>query len=217
MIVITSVLREEIVGAFRELMPVLENGEILKRPYMRGLIGANEVLLVYGLIGKVESAMMAQALIDNFHPKYFIHCGGAGIINSERKIGDIVCGTEYIEHDIKFRQKQIKKIKASQTLIERISDVYNKVILGPIASGDIFVDSVEEKTRIFNETKAELVDMDSAAIAKVCYENDVEFCAIKIALDRGVEGSTIEIQQNLKKLAPFPSAIVAEMLEKHLL
>ena len=217
MIVITSVLREEILGAFRELLPVLENGEILKRPFMRGLIGANEVVLVYGLIGKVESAMMAQALIDKFNPKYFIHCGSAGILNDKRKIGDIVCGTEYIEHDIRFRQRKITKFKASETLLERLSDTYDKITLGPIASGDVFVESTEDKKKIFNETKAEFVDMDSAAIAKVCYENNIEFCAIKIAVDTSQENSKIDIQRNVKKLAPFPSAIVAEMLEKHLL
>ncbi|ABR30352.1 adenosylhomocysteine nucleosidase [Thermosipho melanesiensis] len=217
MIVITSVLRDEILGAFRELLPVLENGEILKRPYVRGLIGVNEVLLVYGLIGKVESAMMAQALIDRFKPKYFIHCGSAGAINKERKIGDIVCGTEYIEHDISFREKNVRIFKASDVLMERIYDIFNDIKFGVIASGDVFVDSEEEKERIYRETNAEVVDMDSAAIAKVCAENDINFCALKIVVDSSMEGSEIEIKRNLKRLAPFPSAIIAEMLEKHLL
>ncbi|MBO8161383.1 MAG: 5'-methylthioadenosine/S-adenosylhomocysteine nucleosidase [Thermosipho sp. (in: Bacteria)] len=217
MIVITSVLKDEITGAFRELLPILQNGEILKRPYSRGLIGTNEVVLAYGFIGKVEAAMMAQALIDKFHPKYFIHCGSAGALNPKRKIGEIICGTEYIEHDIHSRNKELAKIKPSKTLLERIYDVYNNIIFGPIASGDIFVESEAEKEKIYLETKAEVVDMDSAAIAKVCYENDVEFCALKIIIDTSKENTRIEYQRNLKKLAPFPSAIVAEMLEKHLL
>ncbi|ANQ53507.1 adenosylhomocysteine nucleosidase [Thermosipho sp. 1063] len=217
MIVITSVLREEILGAFRELLPVLENGEILKRPYMRGLIGANEVLLVYGLIGKVESAMMAQVLIDKFNPKYLIHCGSAGAINEKRKIGDIVCGTKYVEHDIGFREKTVSSFKASDLLVERIYDIYNDTIFGIIASGDSFINSKEEKERIYKETQAEIVDMDSAAIAKVCAENGIEFCSLKIVVDKGLESSEIEIKSNFKRLAPFPSAIIAEMLQKHLL
>ncbi|MDK2886026.1 MAG: adenosylhomocysteine nucleosidase [Thermosipho sp. (in: thermotogales)] len=218
MIVITSVLKEEITGAFREILPILENGEILKRPYTRGLLGTNEVILSYGFIGKVESAMMAQALIDKFHPKYFIHCGSAGALNPERKIGEIVCGTEYIEHDIHARSRnELIKIEASKTLIERIYDVYNNIILGPIASGDVFVESEKDKKRIYENTHAEVVDMDSAAMAKVCFENNVEFCAIKVIIDTSQESTRIEYQTNIKKLSPFPSAIVAEMLEKHLL
>ncbi|SHH47162.1 5'-methylthioadenosine/S-adenosylhomocysteine nucleosidase [Thermosipho atlanticus] len=217
MIVITSVLKDEIIGAFRELLPVLQNGEILKRPFTRGLIGTNEVVLSYGFIGKVEAAMMAQALIDKFQPKYFIHCGSAGALNPERKIGEIICGTEYIEHDIYSRDMKCSKITASQSLVERICDVYDNIILGPITSGDVFVESEKEKEKIYNETLAEIVDMDSAAIAKVCYENGVEFCALKIIIDTSKEETRIEYQRNIKKLAPFPSAIVAEMLEKHLL
>jgi len=217
MVVITSVLKDEITGAFREILPILENGEILKRPFTRGILGTNEVILSYGFIGKVEAAMFAQALIDKFHPKYFIHCGSAGALNPERKIGEIVCGTEYIEHDIHTRNKEFIKIKASKTLIERIYDVYNNIVLGPIASGDLFVESEKDKKTIFEKTHAEVVDMDSAAIAKVCYENDVEFCAIKIIIDTGQENTRLEYQNNIKKLSPFPSAIVAEMLEKHLL
>jgi adenosylhomocysteine nucleosidase len=59
--------------------------------------------------------------------------------------------------------------------------------------------------------------MDSAAIAKVCFENGIEFCALKVIIDTSQEDTRIEYQNNLKKLSPFPSAIVAEMLEKHLL
>lgn len=217
MIIITSVLKDEITGAFREILPILENGEILKRPYTRGLLGTNEVILSYGFIGKVESAMFAQALIDKFHPKYFIHCGSAGALNPERKIGEIVCGTEYIEHDIHARNNDPAKIEGSKTLIERIYDVYSNIVLGPIASGDLFVESEKDKKIIFEKTHAEVVDMDSAAIAKVCFENGIEFCALKVIIDTSQEDTRIEYQNNLKKLSPFPSAIVTEMLEKHLL
>ncbi|QTA38256.1 5'-methylthioadenosine/S-adenosylhomocysteine nucleosidase [Thermosipho ferrireducens] len=217
MIVLTSVLKEEIIGAFRELLPVLENGEIIKRPYTRGIIGSNEIVLVYGLIGKVEAAMLAQAIIDKFNPRYFIHCGAAGALNPERKIGDIVCGNLYIEHDVYARQGAKCEIYGSQILTEKIVDVYDKVIIGTIASGDVFVESEDEKAKIYEVTKAEVVDMDSSAMAKVCYENGVDFCALKIVVDTSEKETRKEYRLNFKKLAPFPSAIVAEMLEKHLL
>lgn len=215
MVVVTGVLKEEIVGVFRELLPMLENGEILRRNYSRGIIGGNEVTVVYGFIGKIESAMMAQAVIDKFHPKYIIHCGSAGALSPELKIGDVVCGTVYYEHD--FERSGMNALGASERLLEKIKDTYGAVKFGPIASGDILVSDRATKERIYSRFGAMVVDMDSYAIAKVCWENGVEFCALKVVVDTSEEHALMEYEQNFRKFASLPSTIVSELLEKHLL
>ncbi|MGQ9856963.1 MAG: 5'-methylthioadenosine/S-adenosylhomocysteine nucleosidase [Fervidobacterium sp.] len=215
MVVVTGVLKEEIVGVFREMLPLLENGELIKRNYARGIIGGNEVVTLYGLVGKVESAMLAQAIIDKFNPRYIIHCGSAGAINPELKIGDLVCGNVYFEHDFKSEKKI--PIEASTALIEKISDVYNGINFGPIVSGDVLVSDKETKMRLYETFGAYAVDMDSAAIAKVCYQNGVEFCSLKVIVDTSEEQARIEYEQNFRKFASLPSTIISELLDKHLL
>lgn len=215
MTVVTGVLKEEIIGVFRELLPLLENGELIKRNYSRGIIGGNEVVTVYGFVGKVESAMITQALIDKFHPKYIVHCGSAGSIDPNLKIGDIVCGVEYYEHD--FQGENVLSIPASTKLIEKIKDVYPNIALGPIVSGDLIVSDKKIKENLYNKYKALAVDMDSAAIAKVCYENGIEFCSLKVIVDTSEEHAHAEYEQNFRKFASLPSTIVSELLDKHLL
>ncbi len=215
MVIVSGVLKEEIVGTFQELLPLFENGELIKRSYARGIIGSNEVVTIYGFVGKVESAMITQAVIDRFKPKYFIHCGSAGAISPELKIGDVVCGTEYYEHD--FNSGISAPLKASSSLIEKIGDVYPDVKLGNVISGDVLVKDDEYKENLFRKFNALAVDMDSAAVAKVCLENDVEFCAIKVIVDTSGKSAQAEYERYFRKYASLPSNIVAEVLEKHLL
>ncbi len=215
MIVISGVLKEEIVGTFQELLPLFENGEIIKRSYARGIIGSNEVITIYGFVGKVESAMITQAVIDKFNPKYIIHCGSAGAIAPDLNIGDVVCGIEYYEHDFAFGVQV--PLKASSTLIEKIKDVYPEVKLGSIISGDVLVKDEELKKNLFGRFNALAVDMDSAAVAKVCFENGVQFCALKVIVDTSGKSAQTEYERYFRKYASLPSNIVAEVLEKHLL
>ncbi len=215
MVVVTGVLKEEIIGVFREMLPLLENGELLKRNYSRGIIGGNEVVSIYGFVGKVESAMIAQAIIDKFRPRYLIHCGSAGAIHPDLRIGDLVCGMNYLEHD--FRTQSVNPIPASAKLLEKISDVYDKVNFGTIISGDVIVSDREIKTRLYEKYGALAVDMDSAAIAKVCHQNGINFCSLKVIVDTSEEEAQVEYEQNFRKFSSLPSTIVSELLDKHLL
>ena len=215
MVVVVGVLKEEIIGVFREMLPLLENGELLKRNYSRGIIGGNEVVSIYGFVGKVESAMIAQAIIDKFRPRYIIHCGSAGAIHPDLRIGDLVCGMNYLEHD--FRAQSINPIPASAKLLEKIADVYDKVNFGTIISGDVIVSDREIKTSLYEKYGALAVDMDSAAIAKVCHQNGIDFCSLKVIVDTSEEEAQVEYEQNFRKFSSLPSTIVSELLDKHLL
>ncbi|MGC8955526.1 MAG: 5'-methylthioadenosine/S-adenosylhomocysteine nucleosidase [Fervidobacterium sp.] len=215
MVVVTGVLKEEIIGVFRDLLPLLENGEIVKRNFSRGIIGGNEIVTVYGFIGKVESAMLTQAIIDKFNPGYIIHCGSAGAIDPRLKIGDIVCGNTYYEHD--FQAGDITPIHASGKLLEKILDIYPNIVFGPIVSGDFLVSSKIAKETLYKKFNALAADMDSAAMAKVCAQNGVEFCSLKVVVDTSEEHAQIEYEQNFRKFASLPSTIIAELLDKHLL
>jgi len=215
MVVVTGVLKEEIIGVFREMLPLLENGELLKRNYSRGIIGGNEVVSIYGFVGKVESAMIAQAIIDKFRPRYIIHCGSAGAIHPDLRIGDLVCGMNYLEHD--FDAQSINPIPASAKLLEKIADVYDKINFGTIVSGDVIVSDREIKTSLYEKYGALAVDMDSAAIAKVCHQNGIDFCSLKVIVDTSEEEAQVEYEQNFRKFSSLPSTIVSELLDKHLL
>lgn len=145
-------------------------------------------------IGKVNAALGAQKMINEFHPDIIISSGCAGGHGDGVKVQDVVVSTELCYHDVYcgtaidnttvYGQVQglPARYKADAELL-RISDKLD-VHKGLIVTGDWFVDSKEKMREIvghFPEAKA--VDMESAAIAQTCYINNVRFVSFRVISD----------------------------------
>ncbi|MCD6450350.1 MAG: 5'-methylthioadenosine/S-adenosylhomocysteine nucleosidase [Thermotogaceae bacterium] len=211
MILVLGVFEIEI-DPIRRQLQLLETGELLNRPFFRGVIGPNEVVVTYGLVGKVESAMITQAFIDRFHPKAVLFTGAAGALSTLLHPGDVVVGDEYFEYDLGRRDGKVEVIEGSVRLIEKIEEHIRGVFIGRIATGDSFVNADEMREKIRKITKSIAVDMDSAAIAKVCKENEIDFVSIKTITNRcNVE----EFQQNYQKYAGKSAALLLGIIDHH--
>jgi len=213
MILVLGVFEIEVDPVRKEIMP-LEAGEILGRPFVRGVVGPNEVITAYGFIGKVETAMVTQAFIDKFHPTAIVFTGAAGALSNFLNIGDIVIGDEYFEYDLGRRDGKVELIEGSERLIERVEEHLEGAFVGRIASGDAFVDNQQMREELRRLTRAVAVDMDSAAVAKVCKENDVDFVAIKTIVNRCDKE---EFQKNYEKLAGKAASLLVKIIDHHVL
>lgn len=99
MIGIMSAIPEEITG----VVHLLQNKKEIrlgKRIYYTGAINNQEVVVVYSRIGKVAAATTISTLILKFSITKLIFTGVAGGIASHLKIGDIVVGTDLVQHDM---------------------------------------------------------------------------------------------------------------------
>ena len=149
-------------------------------------------------IGKVNAALGAQRLINEFHPDVIISSGCAGGNGDDIKINDVVASAELVYHDVYcgtaidnttiYGQVQglPARFVAAPWLLEKANalDGDVKVHPGLIVTGDWFVDSKEKMREIighFPEAKA--VDMESAAIAQTCYMNKVDFISFRVISD----------------------------------
>ena len=198
----------------RVIHPELEKGEVIGRPFVRGVIGPNEVVITYGFVGKVEAAMVTQAFIDRFHPSAIIFTGAAGALSKMLKIGDVVLGDEYFEFDVARRDGKVELIQGSERLVERFEEHYKEVYVGRIATGDSFIDNEEMREKIKKMTQAVAVDMDSAAVAKVAKENGIDFVSLKAIVD----DCTVEsFEKNYERFAGKAAAIVSSVINHHIL
>ena len=153
-------------------------------------------------IGKVNAALGAQRMINEFHPDAIISSGCAGGNGDDVNVQDIVVSTQLAYHDVYcgtavdgstqygqvqglparfdadpylLRKSDELKVKSGQTLA---------IHQGLIVTGDWFVDSREKMREIighFPEAKA--VDMESCAIAQTCYINKVPFITFRVISD----------------------------------
>ena len=151
-------------------------------------------------IGKVNAALGAQRMINEFHPDCIISSGCAGgngdeinvqdvIVSSELTYHDVYCGTA-IDNTTVYGQVQGLPVRyqADPYLLGKARELAAGqqfgIHSGLIVTGDWFVDSREKMRSIiemFPDAKA--VDMESCAIAQTCYLNRVPFISFRVISD----------------------------------
>ena len=150
-------------------------------------------------IGKVNAALGAQKMINEFHPDVIISSGCAGGNGDDINVQDIVVSSELCYHDVYCGKAiddttvygQVQGLPARyqadpELLRKAISLQTPNISLHPglIVTGDWFVDSKDKMREIighFPEAKA--VDMESCAIAQTCYINKVKFISFRVVSD----------------------------------
>ena len=158
-------------------------------------------------IGKVNAALGAQRMINEFHPDVVISSGCAGGNGAEVKLQDVVVSAELTYHDVycgtaidnvtvygqvqglPARYKADAALLAKATALNAQLSTLN-IHPGLIVTGDWFVDSKEKMREIvghFPDAKA--VDMESCAIAQTCYINHVPFISFRVVSDKPLEDS----------------------------
>lgn len=186
----------------RELERFIEifNAEqIGKEKIYKTQIGGNSVVCAVCGIGKVNSAMMTQKLIDRYSPDVVINCGVAGGLDKKLSVLDTVIVERAQYHD--FHPLSLLEedenigtsvFECDFELVGKAIDVCCKLredgkiggyISGKVVSGDCFVESDEVSRRLRDELGAACVEMEGASIAQVCLVNKVRFLIIRSISD----------------------------------
>jgi adenosylhomocysteine nucleosidase len=159
---------------------------------LEGQIGDKEVLLMRCGIGKVNAAMRATEMLAAFSPHFVISTGVAGGIDASLQVGDLVIGTQYVYHDVwcgegAWGQVQglPERFDADNKLLQKIKSLHcEKSHLGLICTGDQFIEDLEKLQLIKKQFPDALaVDMESCAIAQVCYLKQTPFISLRIISD----------------------------------
>lgn len=150
-------------------------------------------------IGKVNAALGAQRMINEFQPDIIISSGCAGGNGDDINVQDIVVSSELCYHDVYcgaaiddntvYGQVQglPARYQTDRELLRKAVSLQTediKIHEGLIVTGDWFVDSKEKAREIighFPEAKA--IDMESCAIAQTCYINKVKFISFRVISD----------------------------------
>lgn len=161
-----------------------------------GRVGERRVVAMQCGIGKVNAAMGTTAMIEHFSPAVIINTGIAGGTGRGPGILDIVVADEVAYHDVWCgpgnERGQVQGCPAKFPCATGEEGPFDlsvvmerpEVFRGLIASGDMFVDTPEELARILSvQPEAIAVDMESGAIAQVCWLRGVPFLAVRVISD----------------------------------
>lgn len=165
--------------------------------FYRGLIGARPVIAMQCGIGKVNAAVGALTMIENFGPEAIVNTGIAGGTGGGADVLDVVVGREVGYHDVWCGpgnapgqvQGFPERFAGALELFGIPAEGTEEVKVGLIASGDRFVSTPEELAAVLaTQPAAMAVDMESGSIAQVCNIKGVPFLAIRVVSDTpGVE------------------------------
>lgn len=197
--------------------------------FFSGQLGNHEVVVVQSGIGKVNAAICAQILIDDFQVTHIINTGVAGSLNSDLDIGDIVVSVDAVQHDFTVEAIGFKKgeipftglaaFAADEDLRKKAMDAVHavlpeiNVVEGRVCSGDQFISSDEVKAQIINNFAGDCTEMEGAAIAQVCYLNNVPFVILRAISDKADDSGHISFEEFEKKAAVNSASVVRYMFQ----
>lgn len=164
--------------------------------FILGTMGCHEIVLQQCGIGKVNAAIGAVEMIDNYHPDLIISTGCAGGADIALNPLDVVVASECVYHDVycgdnaDFGQVigMPSRFKSEAGLVDKALAVRvpgdSKIVKGLTVSGDWFVDSQQKMREILSMfPKATAVDMESCSIAQACYIYKTPFISFRVISD----------------------------------
>lgn len=197
------------------LLPLLksENETVINGfRFYSGEIGTTPIVAMQCGIGKVNAAVGTMTMIDFFHPELIINTGVAGGTGGNAGVLDLVVGTRVAYHDVWCGPGTEWGEASGCPQFFHTTDMVNSlrclaegdnVKHGLVASGDVFVSEpevVEHIKSLYPDVDA--VDMESGAIAQVCFMRKVPFGCIRVISDTPGADDNISQYNNFWEEAP---------------
>ena len=142
-------------------------------------------ILCLGGVGKVNAAMAAQLLLDRFQVEAILNPGCAGAL-TDLPVGTVVAAQRCVQHDVDTTL--CGDPPGFVSTVERVDfpchlPAVPGLIPGVVASGDWFGRDPDRARTIRRRHRATVCDMESGAIAQVCFRHAVPFAALKSVSD----------------------------------
>lgn len=217
---------------------------ILGFQFKTGKLNGKKIVLTETGIGKVNAAMVTTLIIKEFHPKSIIFTGIAGAISEELNQGDIVIGNRLTYHDYgRLTNEGLSTNATRNPITKQLNPLYfssdsvlvalalsaakevnlqkmsaeatqPNISVGTIVTGDTFVTSSTAVVHFQKTLEASATEMEGAAVAQVCFQQNIPFLIIRSISDKANEKASVDFQ-TFKKIASDNSAmLVKEILKK---
>ena len=229
---IINMVKIGIIGAMqvetKHLLSIMRNVKETKRAnlvFNEGEINNKQVVLVQSGIGKVNAAICATILINDFKITHLINSGVAGGLNEKLHLFDIVVSSDVVHHDVdavafgydicRIPGLETTYFPADKKLISIAKKAFEKgsfsqhIHEGRVATGDVFVNSDERKKYIKEICNPYCVEMEGAAIAQTCWLFSVPFVIIRCISD--MAENTDEVYEE-EKAAAISGFLVENMI-----
>lgn len=226
-----------IIGAMDEEVKIIKermnSQEIINKASMefcRGILYGKEVVVVRSGIGKVNAAVCAQILVDEFKVEGIINTGVAGSLRNEINIGDIVLSKDALQHDMDatgfgyplgvIPRMEESTFIADTTLLDIATEVCKEVnpdigvFQGRVVSGDQFISGRDKKISLVDNFDGYCTEMEGGAIAQVAYLNKIPYLVIRAISDKADNSAEIDYQEFEMKAIEHTVKLMSALIER---
>jgi adenosylhomocysteine nucleosidase len=230
MIGIIGAMEEEVV----QLKAKLSESKVAIKASMefnQGKLLGKDVVIVRSGIGKVNAAICAQILVDDYKVDVIINTGIAGSLSNEINIGDIVLSTDALQHDVDavafgylkgvIPRMETSIFKAEESLVTLAKFTCESVnpdircFAGRVVSGDQFIADQLIKEQLVACFDPMCTEMEGAAIAQVAYLNKLPFLIIRAISDKADNSAKMDYPtfeaKAIEHTVKLMNALIVEM------
>jgi adenosylhomocysteine nucleosidase len=175
------------------------------------------VTVAQGGLGKTQFAVQTQHLIECAADWELVMCAGAaGGIDDIGSIGDVVIGTETVEHDIRNKfgtTPLIPRFQGASAIVEALSrvvlrDMPFRVHRGVIASGDEDVVDSKRRGEIRERTGAIATAWEGAGGARASHFSGIPFVEVRGITDMTNSTGPDDFEKNLQRTMSHVAHVV---------
>ncbi len=179
----------------------MDNCEVEKfhhNEIFKGKIGENQVFATVCSIGKVNSAIKTQLIISKYNAEFVINTGIAGSLDNTAKHLGVVVSDKLFYHDFDldlferfFPNQRFFQgdVRMRELFLQSNVDSKDDIVVGNIATGDVFVQDSKTKDFIKSLINPICVEMEGAAIAHTAYVNDIPCLVLRCISDMADENA----------------------------
>ena len=182
----------------------------------------DQIVLAQGGLGKAQFGVQTQHLIDNLDNISVVVCAGTcGRLDATLSVGDVVVGTQTVEHDFNRGMALIKfplpTFEGDAKLIEALRGVSERDTLpcnlrfGGIASGDEGIASEKRIRELVESTGAMVVAWEGAGGARAAQLSELPFLEIRGISDGAGENAFEEFWANIPVAVRSVAAVICEI------
>ncbi len=227
----------------KQKMEMQDSTIMAQRVFYSGKLEEKPIILVQSGVGLIAAAMTTQLLIDSFHPSQILFTGICGSLDPEYQIGDFAIPYKWLIHDYGYYDSSGFRLamREDKRFIYYLTDPDLLSLAGQVAkqgigfnkiegrvpaikfsasgaSGNSFIDQREKRQWLKSSTGADIVDMESGAVAQVANANEVPVLVIRSCSDlAGGSGSSTaeaELEQFFKVAADNSARFLVEILRR---
>ena len=203
-------------------LPMIQSVRTTKKAMLtvyEGLVEGVEVAALFSGVCKVNAALAAQILLDEYGCEAVINAGTAGGMEEKLQLFDTVVSTEAAYHDVApgiltdfHPWMDDVCFQADEKLLSLAKSVAGeRTFFGRMVTGEQFI--ADEKRGDINARLAPLsVDMETAAVAHVCHVNGIPFIAVRTLTDTADHSGTAAFEENCARAAAVSADFVRRML-----